>query len=108
MGIASSGGVNAAHLGRKFGFGEATTNAAALIADERVNAVVVATRHDSHARFVTQVLSAGKHVFVEKPLAITLPELDEIDAVYRGLPREQRPVLMVGFNRRFASHTLCA
>jgi predicted dehydrogenase/threonine dehydrogenase-like Zn-dependent dehydrogenase len=106
VGIASSGGVSAAHLARKFGFGEATTDTAALIADPRVNAVVIATRHDSHGRFVREALSAGKHVFVEKPLAITLPELDEIESCWRALPGKCRPLLTVGFNRRFAPHVV--
>jgi len=78
--------------------------------------VVIATRHDSHARLVCQALRAGKHVFVEKPLAMTIDELAEIEQAYWGaspptltLPREGggepllgRPLLMVGFNRRFA------
>jgi predicted dehydrogenase len=104
VGIASSGGVSAAHLARKFGFAEATTDAAALIEDARVNAVVIATRHDSHARFVQAALRAGKHVFVEKPLAISLPELEAIESCWRAMPGERRPVLTVGFNRRFAPH----
>ena len=106
LGIASQGGVTAAHLGRKHGFSVVTTDAAALIADARVNAVVIATRHDTHASFVKQALIAGKHVFVEKPLAITAAQVDEIESTWRGLPREQRPLLMVGFNRRFAPHVV--
>lgn len=106
LGIASSGGQTAASLGRKFGFAEVTTDAAALIADPRISTVVIATRHDSHSRLVCDALAAGKHVFVEKPLALSLDELDAVDAAWRALPAEQRPIVMVGFNRRFAPHIL--
>ncbi|MCE2917722.1 MAG: zinc-binding dehydrogenase, partial [Rubrivivax sp.] len=63
--VASSGGASSVHLGRKHGFAEATTDTAALIADPGVDAVVVSTRHDTHAEFVLRALAAGKHVFVE-------------------------------------------
>jgi predicted dehydrogenase/threonine dehydrogenase-like Zn-dependent dehydrogenase len=102
FGIASRGGVTAAQLGRKYGFCQVTTDAAALIANQQVNTVVVATRHDTHASFAQQALVAGKHVFVEKPLAITLPELEELAAAWGAAPAQGRPLLMVGFNRRFA------
>ena len=106
LGIASSGGQTAASVGRKFGFAEATSDATALITDPRINTVVIATRHDSHARLVCDALAAGKHVFVEKPLALRISELDAIDAAWRALPAEQRPLVMVGFNRRFAPYVL--
>jgi predicted dehydrogenase/threonine dehydrogenase-like Zn-dependent dehydrogenase len=106
-GIASSGGVTAAHYGRKFGFARATTDADALIASEDVDAVVIATRHDSHAHFVIQALGAGKHVFVEKPLAISAAEIDAIEATWMAsAPAGRRPQVMVGFNRRFAPHVI--
>lgn len=101
VGIASNGGVSAAHVARKFGFAEATTDAAALIASPSINAVVVATRHDTHARYVCQALAAGKHVFVEKPLALSDTEIAEIEAAWQAAGQ---PLLMVGFNRRFAPH----
>jgi predicted dehydrogenase/threonine dehydrogenase-like Zn-dependent dehydrogenase len=102
-GIASGGGVTAAHYGRKFGFARATTDSDPLIAAEDVDVVVIATRHDSHARFVLRALQAGKHVFVEKPLAITGEEIDAIVEAWEASgPAGQRPRVMVGFNRRFA------
>lgn len=97
----SSGGVSAAELGRKLGFATASTDSAAAIADPAVNTVAIATRHDTHARFVRQALEAGKHVFVEKPLAITQAELDHVEAAWRA---NSDRLLMVGFNRRFAPH----
>jgi predicted dehydrogenase len=106
LGIASQGGVTAARLGRKYGFSTVTTDPASLVADPQVNAVVVATRHDSHATFVQQALAAGKHVFVEKPLAITAGEIDGIESTLAKLPGPRQPMLMVGFNRRFAPLSL--
>lgn len=99
MRIASAGGASSVHLGRKFGFAEATTDTAALLADPNVDAVVVSTRHDTHADYVLRTLAAGKHVFVEKPLALTLDDLARIEVAARARPELR---VMVGFNRRFA------
>jgi predicted dehydrogenase/threonine dehydrogenase-like Zn-dependent dehydrogenase len=102
-GIASGAGVTAAHYGRKFGFERATTDAEGLLGSADVDAVVIATRHDSHAHFAVRALQAAKSVFVEKPLALTALELDAIAAAWtasRAGPNG--PLLMVGFNRRFA------
>ena len=102
--IVSDAGVTAAHHGKKNAFAQASTDVNAdVLRNERVNAVVIATRHDTHARLACAALAAGKHVFVEKPLAITSEEIDEVEAAWsaacdRGAPR----LLMVGFNRRFA------
>ncbi len=101
--VASAQGVSALHAARKFGIETATTDADLIIADPEVNAVVVATRHDSHARFVLAALARGKHVFVEKPLCLTLPELEAIEQAYGAkLDAGAAPLLAVGFNRRFA------
>jgi predicted dehydrogenase len=95
--VASSAGVSGVHAGRKFGFAETTTDSDRLFPDPKTDAVVITTRHYSHARFVLQALEAGKNVFVEKPLCLTLDELAEIESVY-----DASCILMVGFNRRFA------
>jgi predicted dehydrogenase len=106
--VASSGGVSGLHAGRKFGFEATTTDTAAVFSDSQVNAVVVTTRHDSHAGFVLQALEAGKHVFVEKPLCLTLAELEQIESAHLRHCEEysdaaiHAPMVMVGFNRRFA------
>ncbi|NZA25744.1 Gfo/Idh/MocA family oxidoreductase, partial [Luteimonas sp. SJ-92] len=103
--VVSSGGVSGVHFGRKFGFRHAGTDADAAIDERTVDAVVVATRHDSHARLTRAALERGKHVFVEKPLCLTLEELRGIEVAYRDRERRgEAPVLMVGFNRRFAPH----
>ena len=97
--VTSSGGLSGAHLGRKYGFESTTTDTAAVLADPQVDAVVVVTRHDSHASLVQAALEANKHVFVEKPLALTLDELTAIEA---SQARHRDRMVMVGFNRRFA------
>lgn len=101
--IVTSGGISGVIHGGKAGFAEASTDMAAMLADTAINTAVIVTRHDTHARFVVQALSAGKHVFVEKPLAIHQEELAEVLAAYEQAHRTgSGPQLMVGFNRRFA------
>lgn len=98
--VASSAGVSGVHAGRKFGFAETTTDSDRIFADAQTDAVVITTRHDSHARLVLQALQGGKHVFVEKPLCLTLGELAAIKSAYNAAAK--RSMVMVGFNRRFA------
>ena len=102
--VASSMGVSAAHAGSKFGFLEVTSDNRCVIESPDNNTVIIATRHDSHATFAGEALKAGKHVFVEKPLAITREELTTLCHVYEDCLRSQAspPLVMVGFNRRFA------
>lgn len=99
--IVSAGGLNSAHLGRKFGFEQAASDSTEVMNDSEINTVVIATQHDTHAELVVQALKAGKKVFVEKPLALSSAELLEIKS---GLESVENPFLMVGFNRRFAPH----
>lgn len=103
--VASSGGVSGVYAGKKFGFQETTTDTAGLIADPDINAVVITTQHNSHAKLTCEALKVGKHVFVEKPLCMTLDELKEIEEVRQSpITNHQPPLLMVGFNRRFSPH----
>lgn len=103
--IASSQGMTGTHYGKKFGFEKNTTDTGDLFADGEMNTVVIATQHDSHAKFVLEALEAGKNVFVEKPLALTMSEIDSIEAAYRASAKKGiTPSLVVGFNRRFAPH----
>jgi predicted dehydrogenase/threonine dehydrogenase-like Zn-dependent dehydrogenase len=100
--VATANGINAARYGRKYGFESASTDVEAVLAAPEIDLVVIATRHDTHAKFAQRALEAGKHVFVEKPLAITAADIDAIEAVLRGSDRQPLPTLMIGFNRRFA------
>lgn len=103
--VASSGGVSGTHAGRKFGFEATTTDADTTFSDSEINTVVITTRHDSHARLACQALQAGKHIFVEKPMALTLAELTAIEQTYAAAIDEgKNPLVMIGFNRRFAPH----
>jgi predicted dehydrogenase/threonine dehydrogenase-like Zn-dependent dehydrogenase len=103
--IVTAGGINGVIHGEKAGFADASTDMAALLANTAMNTVAIVTRHDTHARFVAQALQAGKHVFVEKPLAIDVEGLDAVRAAYDAAqmctPRGG-PQVMVGFNRRFS------
>lgn len=103
--IVTAGGVSGVIHGKANGFSAASTDVDALMGDSTVNTVAIVTRHNSHASFVAQALNAGKNVFVEKPLAITLEQLAQVEAAY-SLARSasKAPVLMVGFNRRFSPH----
>lgn len=101
--ISTAGGVSGVIHGEKTGFAKASSDTEALIKNPDINTVVIVTRHDSHARFVSQSLLAGKNVFVEKPIAIRMEELQEVENSYeKSLMNGFEPRLMVGFNRRFS------
>tara|TARA_R110000751_G_scaffold156389_3_gene261842 strand:- start:4571 stop:6706 length:2136 start_codon:yes stop_codon:yes gene_type:complete len=100
--IATSGGINGVVHGEKTGFSEATTDTQGMIDNPAINTIAVVTRHSSHARFVSAALTAGKNVFVEKPLAITLQELADVQQAYQEAQAKGGAHLMVGFNRRFS------
>lgn len=103
VGIASAGGMHAQHSGKKFGFTYACSDDDQIINDPKINTVAILTRHDSHADLVIRALQAGKHVFVEKPLALTLEQLSEVRTVIKQQAETSSGrLLMVGFNRRFA------
>ena len=99
--ISTSGGVNGVIHGEKAGFAHATTDTAGMLANPEINTVAIVTRHNSHANFVASALDAGKHVFVEKPLAVNRADLECVEKAYRE-KGDKAPLLMVGFNRRFA------
>jgi len=100
--IASAGGRTAAAAARSFGIPRSTTDGAALLADPDIQTVMITTRHDAHPAQVEAALAAGKHVFVEKPLAIDMAGLAQVVKAYE--PVADRQHLMVGFNRRFSPH----
>lgn len=101
--IASANGFSAAELAGKYNIPFATSDFLEILKDEDVDLVMITTQHQQHAAIVLESLHAGKHVFVEKPLAIFPFELDAITEVWQKL--KSAPVsLTVGYNRRFAPH----
>ncbi|HUM27095.1 MAG TPA: bi-domain-containing oxidoreductase [Anaerolineales bacterium] len=99
IGIASSGGLHAQHSGKKFGFQYATSSEDEIINDPKINTVAILTRHDTHADLAIKALKAGKHVFVEKPLAINS---NQLSVVSKQLLKTDHCLLTTGFNRRFS------
>jgi predicted dehydrogenase len=99
--VVTSGGVSGSVAAARFGFERVATDPRAALEDPEIDAIAVLTRHDSHADLARRALEAGKHVFVEKPLALTEPELDRVADIVSRSPGS----LMVGFNRRFAPLT---
>ena len=98
--IATQHGASAEHGQQTFGFINAAADPEAVFGNPEINAVLIATRHDSHAELTARALAAGKAVLVEKPLAV---DLDGVNAVIRA--RNAAPesgFFQVGFNRRFA------
>jgi predicted dehydrogenase len=96
--VATATGVSARASAGRFGASRASTDAAAVLELPDCDAILIATRHDTHSAYATRALRAGKHVFVEKPLALDETELEEVERA----AAESSGILMVGFNRRFA------
>lgn len=99
--IVSSGGVNGTALAKKHNILKSTTDYNIVLEDNDVNLVMITTRHNLHAEMVIRALEKNKHVFVEKPLALNIEELEAIQGAYQ----QSEGTLMIGFNRRFSPHT---
>lgn len=99
--VCSQSGPNSKDVADQFGAAYATTDYQQILDDRDVGMVLIAGRHSEHADLVCRALSAGKHVFVEKPLALTRKELARIEASFDG-ENSTEQVLMTGFNRRFS------
>ncbi len=97
--LISGGGISAVHNGKKYGFNKAATTIDEAL-DELTDTVVIATQHHLHASQAINALKAGKHVFVEKPLALNLNEVKEIE----DAQAQSQSMIMVGYNRRFSPH----
>jgi predicted dehydrogenase/threonine dehydrogenase-like Zn-dependent dehydrogenase len=102
--IATASGVTARSVGEQHGFRFCVSRAEEVIDDQETNLIVIATRHDTHARLAQQGLERGRHVFVEKPLALNEEELAGVMAAAAQSPGR----LMVGFNRRFSPTAVAA
>ncbi|MBN1512510.1 MAG: bi-domain-containing oxidoreductase [Phycisphaerae bacterium] len=100
--VADLNAAAARHLANKFNVPQAVTDYKLVLDDERVNGVMIAVGHNIHARFVCESLAAGKHVFVEKPLAMNVNEVLQVLDAHAKRPDLQ---VMVGFNRRFSPHS---
>lgn len=98
--IASKGGVTGTAMAQKHGFSHSTTNVEDVLHDSTVDLVLITTRHNLHANMTVKCLEAGKHVFVEKPLALNKEELDKVIEAQQ----KSGKTVMVGFNRRFSPH----
>lgn len=96
--VASAKGLSGTTLAKKYKVACSTTRYQDILEDPEVQAVMITTRHHAHAGQVIEALQAGKHVFVEKPLALTIQEIDEIVQAHQHAGK----TLTVGFNRRFS------
>src|SRR5690606_37188549 len=98
--VCTASGLTARGMAIRHGFVASAGEPDDILGDDATNVVFIATRHDSHASFAAQALRSGKAVFVEKPLALTREQLDDVLAA-----TADNDQLMVGFNRRFSPHT---
>ena len=96
--VVTSKGINAKNVAQKFGFGYAASDAGEILKEEAIKTVFIATPHNSHATYAVQAMQASKHVFVEKPLALTYAELEQVEQAHT----QSGKLLLVGFNRRFS------
>ena len=96
-GVMTSSGTSSRSVAERYGFEFCTGDEKDILENDEINTVFIATRHDSHAEYVMKALKSEKHVFVEKPLCLTVQELEEIFDIYNP-----QPVLMLGYNRRFS------
>ncbi len=97
--VATTRSLSAVNAQRRFGFQTASTDAAAVLADDSLDAIFIVTRHHTHADLVCQALRTGKAVFVEKPLALTRQQLQRVADTVAETGNDR---LLVGFNRRYA------
>ena len=106
VGISSSKGLSSSLAGKKFNAKYSTTDYKELMSDKNINTIFITTRHNSHADLVIEALENNKHVFVEKPLAVSIEQLAHVVSTYsKLLDRGDAPQLMVGFNRRFSPYS---
>ncbi len=102
--VVSSTGLSARYVGDRFSSRYCTSDYQQLLSDPEIDLVLIATRHGSHSQLVAEALKSGKHVFVEKPLALSIEQLQQVVSAVNACAEDSRPqpLLMVGFNRRFS------
>tara|TARA_Y100000768_G_scaffold302854_1_gene236751 strand:- start:11707 stop:13839 length:2133 start_codon:yes stop_codon:yes gene_type:complete len=108
--LANTGSVRGGYYAKKYNFRKLTTDSDSIFNEKNTNTVLVATRHNTHAKFVIKALSAGMHVFCEKPLAIELEDVLSIQKKFEEFNNTDNfaPIIMVGFNRRFSRFSIRA
>jgi predicted dehydrogenase len=102
--IASASGLSSRRAGERYGFARAVSGGFRVVDDPDTTVVVVATPHDTHAELAVLGLKAGRDVWCEKPLALTMDELDDVTRAWQGSGRQ----LAIGFNRRWSPAVLAA
>ena len=102
--VASASGATALRTAERHSFEKAVSGADAVINDPAVQAVVIATPHDTHADLTVRALTTGRHVWCEKPIALTLDELDAVEEAWRKSGAQ----LAIGFNRRWSPAVIAA
>jgi predicted dehydrogenase/threonine dehydrogenase-like Zn-dependent dehydrogenase len=102
--VVNKKGANSIELARHYGIDHASTSLDDILDSLDFDAALIGTRHDKHAEMALRCLKAGKHVLVEKPLAITWNQLNNIKEFYDGNSEQDFPLLMTGFNRRFSPY----
>ena len=98
VGLSTSGSISAGQTIKKYNFKYSTTDYKKLLEDKDIDLIIIATPHNTHAKFAIEALDAGKHVYVEKPLAINMEQLEQVKEAYERNSQH----LIVGFNRRFS------
>lgn len=96
--VMTNSGTTSKRVAEKFHFANCTSNEMDILGNREINTLFIATRHDTHAHYVVEGLKAGKNIYVEKPLCLTIDELIEIEE----LCKEKNCGVMIGFNRRFS------
>lgn len=102
--IVDRNGTKVLEVAKNFSAMRASTDVAEIFGDPEIDLVVICTQHGNHAELALKALRAGKHVFVEKPLATTIMDVNAIEEFYKVGESNPQPVLMVGFNRRFSKY----
>ena len=101
--VVSRTGHNAASTAKRFSAQYCSTDFQEVFGDPEVDAVIIATRHDTHAELALQALRSGKHVLLEKPMALTDAQIDDFERFYESASGPT-PILLTGFNRRFSPY----
>jgi len=101
IGIASASGISSTAIAKKYGFKYSTTDYRRILEDPDIDAILILTRNSLHAKLTIEALDSGKHVFVEKPLALSIEELENVISAWK----KNSKILMVGFNRRYSPFT---